>query len=134
MCAFKSCLLLHVDDCVSAFLPGVLATNRISDRRHCVLALGFASVCCDCCLSVLNRPVDVCPQFDFIMYTGNGTVARIIMRAAAENLTPVLLELGNLLAVSVSACHCHSSVCLPCAAPVTPPPAVAAQVARALRL
>jgi len=34
-------------------------------------------------------------RFDHIFYTGNGTVGRIVMRAAAENLTPVTLELGG---------------------------------------
>ncbi|MEV1019303.1 aldehyde dehydrogenase family protein [Streptomyces sp. NPDC050264] len=34
-------------------------------------------------------------HFDHIFYTGNGTVGRIVMRAAAENLTPVTLELGG---------------------------------------
>lgn len=34
-------------------------------------------------------------RFDHIVYTGNGTVARIVMRAAAEHLTPVTLELGG---------------------------------------
>lgn len=33
--------------------------------------------------------------FDHIVYTGNGTVGRIVMRAAAEHLTPVTLELGG---------------------------------------
>jgi len=34
-------------------------------------------------------------KFDHILYTGNGTVARIVMKAAAEYLTPVTLELGG---------------------------------------
>jgi aldehyde dehydrogenase (NAD+) len=34
-------------------------------------------------------------QFDHIFYTGNGTVGRIVMRAAAAHLTPVTLELGG---------------------------------------
>ncbi|PIO60913.1 coniferyl-aldehyde dehydrogenase family protein [Teladorsagia circumcincta] len=34
-------------------------------------------------------------RFDHIMYTGNPTVARAIMAAAAKNLTPVTLELGG---------------------------------------
>jgi aldehyde dehydrogenase (NAD+) len=34
-------------------------------------------------------------KFDHIFYTGNGTVGRIVMRAAAEHLTPVTLELGG---------------------------------------
>ena len=33
--------------------------------------------------------------FNHIMYTGNGQVARIVMSAAAKNLTPVTLELGG---------------------------------------
>ncbi|MEV5910425.1 aldehyde dehydrogenase family protein [Streptomyces chartreusis] len=34
-------------------------------------------------------------HFDHIFYTGNGTVGRIVMAAAARNLTPVALELGG---------------------------------------
>jgi aldehyde dehydrogenase (NAD+) len=34
-------------------------------------------------------------RFDHIFYTGNGTVGRIVMAAAARNLTPVALELGG---------------------------------------
>ncbi|KAL1924753.1 uncharacterized protein VTP21DRAFT_4407 [Calcarisporiella thermophila] len=41
-------------------------------------------------------------KFDHIFYTGNSTVGRIIMRAAAEHLTPVTLELGGKCPVYVS--------------------------------
>jgi aldehyde dehydrogenase (NAD+) len=34
-------------------------------------------------------------KFDHIFYTGNGTVGRIVMTAAAKHLTPVTLELGG---------------------------------------
>jgi aldehyde dehydrogenase (NAD+) len=34
-------------------------------------------------------------RFDHLLYTGNGTVARIVMEAAAKHLTPVTLELGG---------------------------------------
>jgi len=34
-------------------------------------------------------------KWDHIFYTGNGTVGRIVMAAAARNLTPVTLELGG---------------------------------------
>ncbi len=34
-------------------------------------------------------------KFDHILYTGNGAVGRIVMKAAAEHLTPVTLELGG---------------------------------------
>ncbi|WP_234003435.1 aldehyde dehydrogenase family protein [Stenotrophomonas sp. MYb57] len=33
--------------------------------------------------------------FDFIFFTGSSAVGKIVMRAAAENLTPVILELGG---------------------------------------
>lgn len=34
-------------------------------------------------------------RFDHIFYTGNSKVGRVVMRAAAEHLTPVTLELGG---------------------------------------
>ncbi|MDQ3392455.1 MAG: aldehyde dehydrogenase family protein [Actinomycetota bacterium] len=34
-------------------------------------------------------------RFDHIFFTGNGTVGRVVLRAAAEHLTPVTLELGG---------------------------------------
>ncbi|MCH8477372.1 MAG: aldehyde dehydrogenase family protein [Wenzhouxiangella sp.] len=34
-------------------------------------------------------------RFDHVFYTGGATVGRIVMRAAAEHLTPVTLELGG---------------------------------------
>jgi aldehyde dehydrogenase (NAD+) len=33
--------------------------------------------------------------FDFIFFTGSSGVGKVVMRAAAENLTPVILELGG---------------------------------------
>ena len=34
-------------------------------------------------------------RWDHVFYTGNGQVGRVVMRAAAEHLTPVTLELGG---------------------------------------
>ena len=34
-------------------------------------------------------------NFDFIFFTGSSAVGKVVMRAAAENLTPVILELGG---------------------------------------
>jgi len=42
-------------------------------------------------------------RFDHIFYTGNGNVGRIVMAAAAKNLTPVTLELGGKSPVIVTA-------------------------------
>ncbi len=42
-------------------------------------------------------------RWDHIFYTGNGTVGRIVMAAAAKHLTPVTLELGGKSPVIVTA-------------------------------
>ena len=42
-------------------------------------------------------------RFDHIFFTGNGAVGRIVMRAAAQHLTPVTLELGGKSPVFVDA-------------------------------
>jgi aldehyde dehydrogenase (NAD+) len=34
-------------------------------------------------------------SFDFIFFTGSTSTGKVVARAAAENLTPVLLELGG---------------------------------------
>jgi acyl-CoA reductase-like NAD-dependent aldehyde dehydrogenase len=49
---------------------------------------------------VINGAIDECTQllstkFDQIFYTGSGHVGRIVMQAAAKQLTPVILELGG---------------------------------------
>jgi len=52
------------------------------------------------CLRVVEGAVEETTEllkqkFDHIFYTGSGTVGRIVMKAAAEHLTPVTLELGG---------------------------------------
>ena len=42
-------------------------------------------------------------KFDHIFYTGNGTIGRVVMTAAAKHLTPVTLELGGKSPVIVDA-------------------------------
>jgi len=42
-------------------------------------------------------------HFDHIFYTGNGTVGRVVMAAAAKHLTPVTLELGGKSPVIIDA-------------------------------
>ncbi len=51
-------------------------------------------------VTVITGGADVAEQllqqkFDHILYTGGGRVGRIVMKAAAEHLTPVTLELGG---------------------------------------
>jgi aldehyde dehydrogenase (NAD+) len=47
------------------------------------------------CGGVAETTEVLAQRFDHILYTGNGRVARVVMRAAAEHLTPVTLELGG---------------------------------------
>jgi aldehyde dehydrogenase (NAD+) len=52
------------------------------------------------CIAVVEGAIDETTvlleqQFDHILYTGNGRVARVVMEAAAKHLTPVTLELGG---------------------------------------
>ncbi|KFZ30208.1 aldehyde dehydrogenase [Pseudidiomarina salinarum] len=51
-------------------------------------------------VTVITGGADVAEQllkqkFDHILYTGGGRVGRLVMKAAAEHLTPVTLELGG---------------------------------------
>ena len=52
------------------------------------------------CYVVLPGPVEVSrallnERFDYIFYTGSSNVGRIVMKHAAEHITPVTLELGG---------------------------------------
>lgn len=52
------------------------------------------------CFRVVNGGAEVAQallklRYDHILYTGSQHVAKIVMRAAAEHLTPVTLELGG---------------------------------------
>ena len=52
------------------------------------------------CYAVVNGGVDIAQavlkgRFDYILYTGSTTVGRVVMKAAAEYITPVTLELGG---------------------------------------
>ena len=52
------------------------------------------------CIRVVNGGVSETTEllkecFDYIFYTGNAQVAKIVYEAAAKHLTPVTLELGG---------------------------------------
>lgn len=64
--ALAEALQEHLGDCVRPVLGGVAETTRLLQHR-----------------------------FDHIFYTGNSAVGRVVMRAAAEHLSPVTLELGG---------------------------------------
>jgi len=52
------------------------------------------------CYAVVTGGVEVAEalvreKFDYIFYTGSSNIGKIVMRRAAEHLTPVTLELGG---------------------------------------
>ncbi len=74
--------------------PSELAPNTAAELVDLIDAFGDAAV------AVVQGGVAettelLAQRFDHILYTGNSRVARIVMRAAAEHLTPVTLELGG---------------------------------------
>ena len=73
----------EVSSATSALL-GRLIPKYLDSRALCVVEGG-----------VPETTELLAQRFDHIFYTGNGTVGRIVMRAAAEHLTPVTLELGG---------------------------------------
>jgi len=72
---------------VSAHTSALLAelVPRYLDPEACVLVEG----------AVPETTALLAESFDHIFYTGGGRVARVVMRAAANHLTPVTLELGG---------------------------------------
>lgn len=94
--AAGNCVLLkpsEVSPATSQLLAQLLP--QYTDANSVAVVVGDATVA----EQLLKHP------FDHIFYTGGGEVGKIVMRAAAEHLTPVTLELGGKSPVIVSE-HC----------------------------
>ena len=70
--------------------------------QHVLLHLTFSHALTPSkdCYTVLPGGLEVAKavlreRFDYILYTGSTNVGRIVMKQAAENITPVTLELGG---------------------------------------
>lgn len=74
--------------------PSELAPHASAAVASLIEAIGEPAVCV-VQGGVAETSELLAQRFDHILYTGNSRVARIVMRAAAENLTPVTLELGG---------------------------------------
>lgn len=76
-------------------------TNKLKYLRTiCPLLYLLSSLLLKDCVKVVNGGIPettalLKERFDYIFYTGNTMVGKIIMKAAAEYLTPVTLELGG---------------------------------------
>ncbi|KAI8878353.1 aldehyde dehydrogenase [Backusella circina FSU 941] len=78
----------------------ILKLSEVSPHTAAVITELFPKYMDTSCYRIVNGAVEettflLKQRFDHILYTGNSTVAKIIMEAAAKNLTPTTLELGG---------------------------------------
>ncbi|HET7932001.1 MAG TPA: coniferyl aldehyde dehydrogenase [Rhodanobacteraceae bacterium] len=96
-------LFLAVGPVIDALAAGNRVMVKMSEYTPTFSAL-FAELCArhfpDGAVTVVNGGPDVAQAFsalpfDHLLFTGSTAVGRLVMRAAADNLTPVTLELGG---------------------------------------
>ncbi|RUO32927.1 aldehyde dehydrogenase family protein [Aliidiomarina soli] len=103
-------LQLSLSPLIAALAAGncaLLKPSEVSPATSKVLADVLPGYLDSNAVEVLEGDADVATEllkqrFDHIFYTGGSTVGKIVMRAAAEHLTPVTLELGGKSPVLVS--------------------------------
>lgn len=96
-------LQLALDPAIGAIAAGnavVIKPSEIAPATSAALARLVPQYLDPRTVQVVEGAVDVTTEllkekFDHILYTGNGDVGKIVLRAAAEHLTPVTLELGG---------------------------------------
>lgn len=96
-------IMLGLSPLVGAFAAGNLAmikTSEFAPRTGEVVQEMISNYFTEEEVVVVNGGVEVATEFtklpfDHIVFTGSTQVGKIVMRAAAENLTPVTLELGG---------------------------------------
>jgi aldehyde dehydrogenase (NAD+) len=99
---FNGPLLCLLRPAITALAAGNTCILKVSDAPHTARLLidlvpqYFAP---EAVAAIAGGPTEIAAllrlPFDFIFFTGSTRVARIVLRAAAENTTPVLLELGG---------------------------------------
>jgi aldehyde dehydrogenase (NAD+) len=93
-------LLIPAAGAIAAGNAVVMKPSEVSSETSRVLAKIVPLYFTDKAVAIVEGGVQETTEllkqkFDHIFYTGNGAVGRVVMRAAAENLTPVTLELGG---------------------------------------
>lgn len=93
-------LLSPLVGAIAAGNCAVLKPSEVSAHSSAALARLLPRYLDPECFAVIEGGVDettalLRERFDHILYTGNGTVAKVVMEAAARHLTPVTLELGG---------------------------------------
>jgi acyl-CoA reductase-like NAD-dependent aldehyde dehydrogenase len=96
-------VFLTIGPAVSALAAGNRVTikpSEIAPRAGALIEQMIAKTFSPDYVSVVNGGLDVAQEFaalpfDHLLYTGSTRVGKLVMKAAAENLTPVTLELGG---------------------------------------
>ncbi|KAM5179888.1 aldehyde dehydrogenase family 3 member B1-like [Mantella aurantiaca] len=78
----------------------IIKPSEISPHTEKVLAEGLSRYLDKDCFAVVCGGVEestrlLAERFDYIFFTGNPTVGKIVMQAATKHLTPLTLELGG---------------------------------------
>src|SRR6201987_2101830 len=100
---FNGPLLLLLRPAITALAAGNCCVLKLSEKLNATSALLLDLVPryfeLDAVVAVTGHREEISQllklPFDFIFFTGSTSTGKVIARAAAENLTPVLLELGG---------------------------------------
>jgi aldehyde dehydrogenase (NAD+) len=100
--AFNGPLLCLLRPAITALAAGNTCILKVSDAPNTgnlLMELVPKYFAPEALAAITGGPAEVAEllrlPFDFIFFTGSARVAKIVLRAAAENITPVLLELGG---------------------------------------
>ncbi|XP_021728974.1 aldehyde dehydrogenase family 3 member F1-like [Chenopodium quinoa] len=85
---------------IAAGCTAVIKPSELSPASSALLAKAIPAYVDPDAVKVIQGGIDVCGQlllckWDKIFFTGSSLVGRIVMAAAAKNLTPVVLEMGG---------------------------------------
>jgi aldehyde dehydrogenase (NAD+) len=99
---FNGPLLCLLRPAITALAAGNTCILKVSDAPNTgklLMKLVPKYFAPEAVVAIMGGPTEVAEllrlPFDFIFFTGSARVAKIVLRAAAENITPVLLELGG---------------------------------------
>jgi len=99
---FNGPLLSLLRPAITALAAGNTCILKVSDAPHTgklLVELAPNYFTPKVLVAIAGGPTEVAEllrlPFDFIFFTGSTRVGKIVLRAAAENITPVLLELGG---------------------------------------
>ena len=99
---FNAPLLSLLRPAITALAAGNTCILKVSDAPNTgklLVKLAPQYFAPEALIAITGGPAEIAEllrlPFDFIFFTGSSRVAKIVLRAAAENITPVLLELGG---------------------------------------